>query len=170
MHSLMLLLQLFFFLFYFIIEIFFNIVNYFVRKKVYLLTSKQTVSLLGTTSAHFTNIISLLRYNLAATCNCPGQFHSLDYRFLNDSSICLQHIYKVFACLYQLSSSSIFMNKICYQLLDEYLELCLALGWRFLERYLATSLCLLLSAVCRSRVSLHDSKYSSIRRFKYLNS
>ena len=62
------------------------------------------------------------------------------------------------------------MNKICYQLLDEYLELCLALGWRFLERYLATSLCLLLSAVCRSRVSLHDSKYSSIRRFKYLNS
>ena len=60
------------------------------------------------------------------------------------------------------------MNKICYQLLDEYLGPCLALGWRFLEKYLAASRCLLLSAVCRSRVPQRGSKYSSIRRFKYL--
>ena len=62
------------------------------------------------------------------------------------------------------------MNKICYQLLDEYLGPCLALGWCILKKYLAASHCLLLSAVCRSRVPSHGSKYSSIRRFKYLNS
>ena len=102
-----------------------------------------------------------------ATCSCPTQFHSLGYRFLNDSSIRIQHIYKVFSCL-ELSWGSTYTNKICYQLLHEYLGPCLALGWRFLEKCLAVSRCLLLSAVCRSRVSLRGSKYSSIRRFKYL--
>ena len=62
------------------------------------------------------------------------------------------------------------MNKICYQLLDEYLGLCLALGWRFLEKYLVVSRCLLLGAVFRSRVPSHGFKYSSIRKFKYLTS
>ena len=42
------------------------------------------------------------------------------------------------------------MNKICYQLLDEYLRSCLALGRWFLEKYLAASRCLLLSTVWRS--------------------
>ena len=62
------------------------------------------------------------------------------------------------------------MNKICYQLLDEYLGPCLALGRRFLEKYLAASRCLLLSAIWRSRVPPHGSKYFSIRRFNYLSS
>ena len=62
------------------------------------------------------------------------------------------------------------MNKICYQLLDEYLGPCLVLGWRILKTYLAASRCLLLSAVYRSRVPSHGSKYSSVRTFKYLNS
>ena len=129
--------------------------------------SKQAVSLLGTTGTHFTIPISLPRYNLASTCSCPTQFHFLGYRFLNDSLICLQHIYKVFACLW-LSWDSTFMNKIRYQLLDECLGPCLALRWRFLTKYLAASRCMLLSAVCRSRVPLRRSKYSSVRRFKYV--
>ena len=44
------------------------------------------------------------------------------------------------------------MNKICYQLLDEYLGPCLALGWCILKKHLVASHCLLLSTVFRSRV------------------
>ena len=62
------------------------------------------------------------------------------------------------------------MNKIHYQLLDEYLGPALALEWLFLTKYLATSRCLLLCAVFGSWVPSSGSKHSSIRRFKYLSS
>ena len=67
-------------------------------------------------------------------------------------------MYKVFACL-RLSWDSTFMNKIRYELLDEYLGPCLALEWHFLTQYLAACRCLLLCAVCRSRVPSRGSKY-----------
>ena len=50
------------------------------------------------------------RYFLTANCSRPPQVYFLGYGCLNDWLICLQYIYKVFACLC-LSSKSKFMNR-----------------------------------------------------------